>query len=183
MIHAYSDSCQLVDSSLLVAFPWTLKKCLGDIRTRSQALQVCNCAALCAEVTSEEDAKEDAFDVLPFSVVTCEVHGTSSALTCHATCTSSRPAKTVNKPWQCMRHEEVSKIQVRVVQNGNQKVPKKHQKAISQPRRHERWNTHVSGNCPLEDPFPLQAGGFHLLLICCQGGPPMTIVYSGLPPP
>ncbi|CAK9112719.1 Nuclear distribution protein nudF 2 (Lissencephaly-1 homolog 2) (LIS-1 2) [Durusdinium trenchii] len=81
---------------------------------KSKCQEVCNCAALCAEVTSEEDAKEDAFDVLPFSVVTCEVHGTSSALTCHATCTSSRPAKTVNKPWQCMRHEEVSKIQVQM---------------------------------------------------------------------
>ena len=74
--------------------------------------QVCNCANLCEEVTREEDAKEDAFSVLPFTVESCEVHGTSSSLTCHATCKSTRPAKTVNKPWQCMSHVEVAQIRV-----------------------------------------------------------------------
>ena len=74
--------------------------------------QVCNCADLCTEVTLEEDAKEDAFDVLPFSAVSCEVHGSSDALTCHATCKSTQPAKTVNKPWQCMANSQVADIQV-----------------------------------------------------------------------
>lgn len=120
-----------VDSGLEALCLWSKDAINSEIAAREAALrqaeeasllamrkakceEVCNCADLCTEVTLEEDAKEDAFDVLPFSAVSCEVHGSSDALTCHATCKSTQPAKTVNKPWQCMANSQVADIQVQM---------------------------------------------------------------------
>ncbi|CAJ1441375.1 unnamed protein product [Effrenium voratum] len=79
---------------------------LGQRQDKCRA--VCDCAELCADVTKEEENAEPSFTVLPFTVTACQVHG----LTCRATCASTRPAKTVDRPWECMSHAEVAQIEV-----------------------------------------------------------------------
>ena len=44
--------------------------------------------------------------VLPFTVTACKLHG----LTCIATCTSTRPIKTVDRPWECMSLGRILKL-------------------------------------------------------------------------
>ena len=115
----------LEDEGLKELCMWSRDQLNREISAREQASQnaevaqetqlrqekcqeVCDCNQLCADVTREEDAKEEAFAIEPFVVTQCEVVG----LTCHAKCTSTRPAKVVDRPWQCMSDSAVSQIYV-----------------------------------------------------------------------
>jgi len=70
---------------------------------------VCDCNQLCQDVTDDEQRREQAFTVVPFTQTACAVRG----LACFATCTSTRPVKTVERRFDCMSNGEVRDIVVK----------------------------------------------------------------------
>jgi len=115
------------------------------------------CKDFCEAVTASEDEKEDAFEVLPFKVTECRISG----LTVHYTCTSERPAKSVEGTKNGLTYDDVREV---VVQRTT--LPRCEATCSQCPKSDGRYRVDSFEPCDShEDPFPAWAAV--LIAIAC----------------
>eukprot|EP00746_Dinoflagellata_sp_MGD_P158241 gnl/MRDRNA2_/MRDRNA2_86428_c0_seq1.p1 gnl/MRDRNA2_/MRDRNA2_86428_c0~~gnl/MRDRNA2_/MRDRNA2_86428_c0_seq1.p1 ORF type:complete len:1016 (+),score=124.05 gnl/MRDRNA2_/MRDRNA2_86428_c0_seq1:87-3050(+) len=157
----YADPCRTDDSllQLCTQSQFILNKQIDDrerlnrereesheFRLRTELCEKeCDCHKLCRDATDNEQDKEKAFKVAPFALQSCEVRG----LVCTATCTSTRPPKTVYPSQNCLdiRAKVGLHYPVRDIVIARTTLPRCHASCSTCPQKDTPWHQESFETC------------------------------------